>query len=417
MKVSIIGLGYIGLPTAALLSLKNISVVGVDINKKLIKNINSGKIKNFEPSLKKIILSSVKKKKFRAVSIPEKSDVFIISTPTPFKNNKPDISFVKRAVASIAKILEKNNLIIIESTSPVGTTEKIVQWLKNVRKDLSFPQLIKNSKNSKLKTDIAVAYCPERVFSGNVIKELVKTDRIIGGVSNNCSEKAKKFYKLFIHSQILKTDCRTAEFCKLSENSFRDVNIAFANELSVICKKLKINVSELIKLSNYHPRVNILNPGIGVGGHCIPVDPLFIIDAARKEAKIIQQARNTNNLKTKIVLKEIKKTISNLNKKSKDLSISCLGLAFKKDSDDLRESPALYITKKLSSIKFANFYVVEPNLKIVPNSLQKNNVKLVRLKDAIKHSNVIIILVDHHEFKKISFKNIRNKQIIDTRTK
>lgn len=394
--VSIIGLGYIGLPTAAILSSKGIQVFGIDNNEAVINTINQGKIHIIEPGLHQIILSATKNNLLIASSNINPSDAFIIAVPTPLQKQtkQPNIDHVISACKSISHVLKKGNLVILESTSPVGTTEKISKFFAKERKDLTFPHT--HGKDA----DIKIAYCPERVLPGKILEELVSNDRIIGGISEECSNEALGFYKTFVKGKIIKTNSKTAEMVKLTENSFRDVNIAFANELSLICDKQGIDVIELINLSNRHPRVNILNPGPGVGGHCIAVDPWFIVSQNPNESKIIKTAREVNDFKPKWVIKKIKDAYKNINKKNPKISI--LGIAFKPDIDDLRESPALYIANNLSKKYNENLYIVEPNIKDIPDSLNKNNSKLVNLSFATKNSDLIVILVAHKEFSNFS---------------
>jgi len=342
----------------------------------------------------------------------EKSDIFIIAVPTPFKgDHEPDLSFIESAVKVIAPLLEKGNIVILESTVPVGTTEKVSEWMQVIRPDLYFPQFDKGSTNS----DISVAHCPERVLPGNVIKELVENDRIIGGITSQCAEGARKLYKIFVDGDCLITDSRTAELSKLAENAFRDVNIAFANELSIISEKLEMNVWELIKLANRHPRVNILQPGPGVGGHCIAVDPWFIVNSAPDEAKLIRTARLVNDSKPQFVLKQIDHAVTSIRKKKKEINIACLGLSFKPNIDDLRESPALYITSQVSKMGFSKLYIVEPNIKKMPKEFDQNSVVLVTMVEAINEADILVLLVDHEQFKGINQNSLLEKQVIDTR--
>ena len=411
MKVSVIGLGYIGLPTAALIASKKIDVTGIDVDKSIVDTINKAKIHIVEPNLENLVKTSVESGYLKAFDAVQKADVFLIAVPTPFKShNKPDLSFIESAVKNIAPLLEKGNLVILESTSPVGSTEKIRELLMDIRPDLSFPH-----HQNKGDFDISIAYCPERVLPGNILNELIQNDRVIGGLTKNCAKKAKEFYKIFVNSDCLLTDSRTAELSKLVENSFRDVNIAFANELSIICDKLNINVWELINLANRHPRVNILNPGPGVGGHCIAVDPWFIVDSAPLEAKIIRIAREINDQKPNYILEKIEEAIKKTNNKTSNLNIACLGLAFKANVDDLRGSPALKISKKVNEMGFNKQYIVEPNIDKLPSELKNISSELVELKKAISLSNIILLLVDHSEFKKIKIESMHGKVIIDTR--
>ena len=412
MKVSVIGLGYIGLPTAALIASHGMEVVGVDINQNIVNTINHGKIHIVEPGLDILVKESITAGHLRATTYLEKSDIFIIAVPTPFKgDHEPDLSFIESAVKVIAPLLEKGNVVILESTVPVNTTEKISEWMQVIRPDLYFPQFDKGSTNS----DISVAHCPERVLPGNVIKELVENDRIIGGITSQCAEGARKLYNIFVEGDCLITDCRTAELSKLVENAFRDVNIAFANELSIISEKLEMNVWELIRLANRHPRVNILQPGPGVGGHCIAVDPWFIVNSAPDEAKLIRTARLVNDSKPQFVLKQIDQAIAALRKEKTEINIACLGLSFKPNIDDLRESPALHISLQVSNMGFSKHYIVEPNIKKIPNEFDRNLVELVTIKKAINESDILVLLVDHEQFKEINPDLLVGKKVIDTR--
>ena len=411
MIVSVIGLGYIGLPTAAILTSKGVNVVGVDVNQYAVDIINQGEIHIVEPELDVLVGKAIEKGLLKAVIEPEKADVFIVAVPTPFKGNyEPDLSYIKSAAKAIAPVLEKGSLVILESTSPVGSTEKMMEWMKVERPDLSFPKYGDNDSEC----DIAVAHCPERVLPGYVIQELVDNDRIIGGVTTQSAERARDIYKIFVEADCLITDCRTAELSKLVENSFRDVNIAFANELSLICDKLDINVWEMIKLANRHPRVNILQPGPGVGGHCIAVDPWFIVDSAPDEAKLIRTARLVNDVKPNFVISKINNTVNNIGKKKSDLIIACLGLAFKSDIDDLRESPALNIAQKVALMGFDKVLLVEPNINQMPEGFGFN-ADMASLEESLKVADIVVLLVDHSQFKSIDLNLLSGKQIVDTR--
>ena len=409
MIISVIGLGYIGLPTAAILASSKVSVIGVDVNEKVVDTINKGEIHIIEPELDALVHSAVKNGNLRATTQPEKSDVFMLAVPTPFKAKyKPDLSYIESACRAIAPVLEKGNLVILESTSPVGTTEKMIDWLSSKRSDLSFPKF----GSDKFSTDISIAHCPERVLPGNIVRELRENDRIIGGVTSHCAERASNLYKLFVDAECLITDCRTAELSKLVENSFRDVNIAFANELSLICDKLDINVWELIKLANHHPRVNILKPG----GHCIAVDPWFIVDSAKDETKLIRTARLINDSKPSFILDKVNQAILEMGVKISEISITCLGLSFKPNIDDLRQSPALEIAKKISLMSFKKLYLVEPNIFIMPNCFEHDNdIELVNLEFAVNSSDIVVLLVDHNEFNQIDLDLLSEKYVIDTR--
>jgi UDP-N-acetyl-D-mannosaminuronic acid dehydrogenase len=407
--VSVIGLGYIGLPTAAVIASRGIKVIGVEINQAAVDIINKGEIHIVEPDLDIVVQSVVSTGYLRATTQVEKADAFMIAVPTPFKHtendeHKPDLSYIESAAKAIAPVLEKGNLVILESTSPVGATEKLAGWLKHARPDLSFPQDVGEN------ADINVAHCPERVLPGYVLQELVSNDRVIGGISSVCSEKAASLYKTFVRGECIITNARTAEMAKLTENSFRDVNIAFANELSTICDKLNINVWELTKLANRHPRVNILNSGPGVGGHCIAVDPWFIVDSCPEQALLIKQARLTNDAKPHYVIKQIREAADQF----KRPVIACLGLAFKADIDDLRESPALQIVSALSEDNIGDIIAVEPNIKSLPKHLE-GKIELASLQEALAKANVIVVLVDHKEFKAADKTAFAKKVVIDTR--
>lgn len=405
-KVSVIGLGYIGLPTAAVIASRGINVVGVDVSENAVNTINQGKVHIVEPDLDMLVQAAVTLGKLRAALIAEPADAFIIAVPTPFMDNhKPDLSFIQSAAKTIAPVLEKGNLVILESTSPVGATEKLAEWLQEARPDLTFPQTAGEA------ADIQVAHCPERVLPGRVLEELVSNDRIIGGMTTVCSEKSIDLYKTFVRGECIITNSRTAEMAKLTENSFRDVNIAFANELSIIADKLKINVWELIPLANRHPRVNILSPGPGVGGHCIAVDPWFIVDSAPDEAKMIRAAREINDEKPNYVINQVKNAADQF----KQPVIACLGLAFKADIDDLRESPALEITLKLAKANIGKVVAVEPNITELPAKLTEAGIELLTLKDALEQANVLVGLVDHKPFKTLSNPDINSKVVVDTR--
>lgn len=405
-KISIVGLGYIGLPTAAIIASRGVDVIGIDVSEDAVNIINDGKIHIVEPDLDIVVRSVVQMGKLKATTIPEPAQAFLIAVPTPFKDNyEPDLSYIKKAAIAIAPVLEKGNIIILESTSPVGTTEKMADWLAEARSDLSFPQQVGET------ADINIAYCPERVLPGYVLQELVSNDRVIGGMTNTCAMKARLVYEIFVKGDCIISDSRTAEMAKLTENSFRDVNIAFANELSIICNKLNINVWELIKLSNRHPRVNILAPGPGVGGHCIAVDPWFIVSSTPEEAKLIRAAREVNDGKPGFVIDQIKLAADQF----KAPVIACLGISFKADIDDLRESPALDITETLAGINIGEILVVEPNIKVLPEKLKQLDVKLVTMSEAMKAANTIVILVDHKEFKNVNKSDFNTKAVIDTR--
>jgi UDP-N-acetyl-D-mannosaminuronic acid dehydrogenase len=396
-KICVIGLGYIGLPTAALIAKKGFCVAGVDINKKVVSTINQGKIHIIEPDLEKYVKSAISKGKLKAYNKVQRSDIYIICVPTPFHNSaslpKPNIDYVLSSITSIAPHVKSGDLIILESTSPVGTTQKISKVLK---------QLGVNLKN------IDIAYCPERVLPGKIMKELVRNNRIVGGLSKKSTKAAVNFYRQFVKGVLYETNAKTAEMCKLTENSFRDTNIAFANEISMICDKLDINIWELIKLTNKHPRVNILQPGTGVGGHCIAVDPWFIVSQDKKNSKLIRRSREVNNYKTTWVINKIKDAASKFESENKTKpKIACLGLAFKPDIDDLRESTALTVCQTLIKKRY-DISIVEPNIESYKGLLISNTL------EAIKTSDIICILVKHKEFmeKKILNK-LKKSQVLD----
>jgi UDP-N-acetyl-D-mannosaminuronic acid dehydrogenase len=403
LKICIVGLGYIGLPTASVLAAKGIKVLGCDINRDIVNTINEGKIHIIEPELETIVRSVVASGCLKAACSPQLADVFIITVPTPINetDHSPDISFVEAATQSIAEYLQPENLLILESTSPVGTTEKMCQWISQYR-----PDLFENSKPK-----FHVAYCPERVLPGYIIKEIVENDRIVGGIDVTSAQRARDFYKLFVKGNIFITNARTAEMSKLVENSFRDVNIAFANELSLICEDLNINVWELIELANRHPRVNILKPGPGVGGHCIAVDPWFIVSAAPEKAKLIKCARQVNNNKPHHVIAKIE----TLARKFIKPKIGCLGLAFKPNIDDLRESPSLFIVEQLIEKNLGELYVVEPHIDKLPAHLSSEKAKLVSLSHCINEADILVLLVDHNDFYQIKSDQLSKKPFVDTR--
>lgn len=397
-KISVIGLGYIGLPTAAMFASYEKKVIGVDVNQLAVDTINRGEIHIVEPDLDKIVYTAVSKGFLKAVTVPEKADAFLIAVPTPFKNNhssipEPDLSYIKKACEAIAPVLEKGNLVVLESTSPVGATEQMAEWLALARTDLTFP--VKAGESA----DISIAHCPERVLPGHVVRELVENDRVIGGITAKCSARAVELYHTFVKGDCVITNARTAEMAKLTENSCRDVQIAFANELSVICDKLDIDVWELIKLANRHPRINILQPGPGVGGHCIAVDPWFIVSKTPDEAKLISTARQVNDAKPQWVIDKVKVAISdflqaNPSKTAKDVVIACYGLAFKPDIDDLRESPALTITQKIKSFHIGTVKAVEPNI----DSTHVDSIECTNINDAVEYADIHVVLVKHKEF-------------------
>jgi UDP-N-acetyl-D-mannosaminuronic acid dehydrogenase len=396
-KIVVMGLGYIGLPTASMLATKGHQVLGVDVNEQAVNTINSGKIHIVEPDLDILVRSAVNSGNLKASLVPEEADTFIIAVPTPFKvtadNPKaPDLSYVEAATRAIAPFVREESLIILESTSPVGATDMIHRILVEERPELE--------------GKLYVAHCPERVLPGHILRELVDNDRVVGGVNKQSAEKARELYQSFCNGSIFLTDSKTAELTKLVENSCRDVNIAFANELSLICDHLGINVWETIALANRHPRVKVLQPGPGVGGHCIAVDPWFIVSSAPKEARLIRMAREVNDSKPHWVVKKVKSKASRF----KDPVIGCLGLAFKGNIDDLRESPALEITRMLIAAGVGEVMACEPN---VGNGF--NEFPLHSFAEIMKKADILVVLVDHDEFKDVDKEVLKEKVVIDTK--
>jgi UDP-N-acetyl-D-mannosaminuronic acid dehydrogenase len=404
--VSMIGLGYIGLPTAAMFAARRTRVIGVDVNAHAVETINQGRIHIVEPELDMIVHSAVTEGFLRATTKPEPADAFLIAVPTPFQgDHEPDVSYVKAAAESIAPVLRKGNLVVLESTSPVGTTEQMVAWLAAARPDLRFPV------DGAGEIDVNVAYCPERVLPGHVVRELVENDRIVGGLTPRCSERAVALYRTFVKGELLVSNARTAEMCKLTENSFRDVNIAFANELSIICDKLGIDVWELIRLANRHPRVNILQPGAGVGGHCIAVDPWFIVDKTPAEARLIRTAREVNDGKPEWVMNKVHEAVARSGRAAGELTIALMGLAFKPNIDDLRESPALHIAEALTRTLKSRFMIVEPNVAELPASLRGQ--AHVDAAQAAAQADIVVFLVAHKQFGVIARELPADKVVID----
>ncbi len=389
-KVCVIGLGYIGLPTAALLANRGYDIHGVDVVQSTVDIINEGRIHIVEPDLDTFVRAAVNSGNLKADTKPANADVFIIAVPTPFHEGfVPNVDYVVSATKSIAPYVQEGNIVILESTSPVGTTELVETTLKEAGVDT---------------TKIYVAHCPERVLPGHIMRELVENDRIVGGLTQEATDATVEFYKTFVQGQVLSTDAKTAEMAKLTENSFRDVNIAFANELSILCDKFGIDVWELISLTNRHPRVNVLQPGAGVGGHCIAVDPWFIVHAGGSDAKIIRTAREVNTYKTEWAIEKIKNAALMFeNKNGRKAKVACMGLAFKPNIDDLRESPALHITKLLKNDGF-EILAVEPNI------TTHKSLEITNYEEAIEKADVIVYLVAHNEFKGLK---IENKEVID----
>ncbi|MBP5687588.1 MAG: UDP-N-acetyl-D-mannosamine dehydrogenase [Muribaculaceae bacterium] len=394
MKACFMGLGYIGLPTAIIAAKSGIDIVGVDINSKVVEQTNAGHLHIVEPGLEGLLQEVIESGRFQAMSHPEESDAYFIVVPTPFKGeHQPDISYVVNATRMVLPLLKKGDLYVIESTSPVGATEQMAELIFEERPEL--------------KGNIHIAYCPERVLPGNVIYELEHNDRVIGGIDEDSTSHAIEFYSQFVKGQLHRTNARTAEMCKLTENSSRDVQIAFANELSMICERAGINVWDLINLANKHPRVNILQPGCGVGGHCIAVDPYFITAAYPKEARIIAKAREINNYKAQWCAEKVKNAMLEFElKNSRKPVVAMMGLAFKPNIDDLRESPAKRITTEVMQSKNnSEFLVVEPNIK------EHNVFKLTPYRDAYEKADIVVFLIAHDEFKQLERRD--DKVILD----
>lgn len=399
--VCVVGLGYIGLPTAALLASEGYEVIGVDINPEIVDCIQSGNAHIAEPDLDMLIESAVSTGKLSATTRVAQADVFVIAVPTPLNGDKsPDLSAVEAAFDSIAPHLKQDDLVILESTCPVGTTETMVDRLYSKRPDL--------------RHNIHVAYCPERVLPGQILKELVENDRAVGGMTPACTQAAIAFYQTFVKGECFATDSKTAELCKLTENSFRDVNIAFANELSIICYQQGVNVWDLIQLANRHPRVNVLQPGCGVGGHCIAIDPWFIVNQSPENTQLLQAARAVNDSKSQWVLQRIEEAIATIQEESGATpTIACLGITFKANVDDTRESPALEIVANLAK-KYPNqVLVVEPNLKSLPTVLQNKPIHHASLDQAFKVADLLVLLVEHKEFKKSPVNSDKKQTVLD----
>lgn len=392
-RICVVGLGYIGLPTASLLATKGFDVFGVDVREDVVATINEGRIHIVEPDLDILVKSAVQSGQLKAGLQPEPADVFIIAVPTPFHNGKqPDLGYIEQATRAIAPHLQPGNLVILESTCPVGTTDEVVaRRLQEAGHNVG--------------EDIFVAHCPERVLPGRILIELVENDRVVGGVNEASTEAATAFYESFVRGEVLGTTAKTAELVKLTENSFRDVNIAFANEISMIAESEGINTWEVIELANRHPRVNILNPGPGVGGHCIAVDPWFIAHRSPEHSRLIRTAREVNDYKPEWVIERVRKQADRF----KDPVIGCLGLAFKADVDDLRESPAYEIVKQLQRENIGQLLVCEPNLK------SHEQFELVSLDEVMEQADIIVLLVDHKLFRKIRASNLKEKIVVDTR--
>ena len=405
-RVCVVGLGYIGLPTAAVIARSGASVLGVDISPHVVETINAGRIHIEEANLDSLVREMVASGGLGAALTPEPADVFIIAVPTPFTDgHAPDIKYVLAATRSIAPAVRKGSLVIVESTCPVGTTEAVRDVLVAERPDLRFPD------GTNAPADVCVAYCPERVLPGKILEELISNDRSIGGLSPACADRAVAFYKSFVDGECIPTSARTAEMCKLVENSYRDVNIAFANELSIVCDTLKLDVWEVIRLANRHPRVKILQPGPGVGGHCIAVDPWFIVDSDPENARLIRTAREVNDGKAHYAFGRA----AALANAHPDAAIACLGLSFKANIDDLRESPALEIALELAKTYGDRVRVVEPHVDALPAVFEDTGAVHIDLDQALDECGVLVVLVDHNEFRAVAPDRRAGKAIYDTR--
>ncbi|GGD49722.1 UDP-N-acetyl-D-mannosamine dehydrogenase [Erythrobacter arachoides] len=407
MKVCTVGLGYIGLPTAAMLASRGHEVVGLDVNERVVAAVNSGQAHFQEPDLQMLLSAAVDTKRLRATTQPEPAEFFLIAVPTPMVNEGPDMTFVEAAARTIAPVLEKGNVVILESTSPVGSTERLAEIFAEERPDLTFPRY----RDEDREADVALCHCPERILPGQMLRELVSNDRIIGGLTTACAQKAARLYQTFVMGTCYITDARVAELCKLSENAYRDVNIAFANELSIICDKLGTDVWQVRELANQHPRVNILMPGAGVGGHCIAVDPWFIVSSAPEEARLIRTARLVNDDKPHRVVAQVRR----LADKFKVPKVACYGITYKPDVDDVRESPALEIVEAIADIEGAEVLVVEPNLDALPPALAcRANVRHVTSDEAREAADIVTFLVGHRQFRRLEADSYLAKAVVDT---
>jgi UDP-N-acetyl-D-mannosaminuronic acid dehydrogenase len=404
--VCILGLGYIGLPTAATLASRGIDVIGVDINPRVVEAVNAGHTYFSEPDLDMLLRAATTLRKLRATSSPEPADAFVIAVPTPFHEDRsPNLDYIDMAADAIAPVLVSGNVVILESTSPVGTTERLAVRLARLRSDLRFPP----ARHSE-PLDVHVAHCPERVLPGRMVRELIENDRIIGGITEACAEHAEAVYRVFLQGKLVRTDAPTAELVKLVENASRDVNIAFANELSLICDQLGLNVWEVIELANRHPRVSILQPGPGVGGHCIAVDPWFIISSAPERTRLIRAAREVNDSKPKFVVSQIRERAERF----KRPVVACLGLSYKPDVDDMRESPAIAIVAQLACGGQERILVADPNLTGLPTELAElSNVSFCETMEAVRQADIVAVLVAHSPFRKIPREELMRRVVID----
>ncbi|MBA3879374.1 MAG: UDP-N-acetyl-D-mannosamine dehydrogenase [Sphingobium sp.] len=406
LKVAVIGLGYIGLPTAAVIARTGVEVLGIDVSDHVVETVNSGKVHIEEVDLDGLVSGVVARGHLRASTLIEPADVFVIAVPTPFKaDHQPDIGYVLKAATTVAAVLKAGDIVVLESTSPVGTTEQVRDLLAQLRPDLKMP-----GKSTEL-ADVSIAYCPERVLPGRILVELIDNDRVIGGITPRCARKALAFYRRFVRGACVTTTARAAEMTKLTENAFRDVNIAFANELSLVADQMGVDVWEVIRLANRHPRVNILSPGPGVGGHCIAVDPWFLVSAAPDQTPLIRTAREVNDGK---VMHTINRAIALIDQHP-GRPVACLGLAFKANIDDFRESPALKVAAALAERYGERVRIVEPYARELPRAFDGTGATLIDLDDAIERCPVMIVLVDHEVFKSVPLDERAKKAVYDTR--
>ena len=406
-RLCVIGLGYVGLPTAAVFAMNDIEVIGVDIDADRVAAINSGVAPIVEPHLDAMVRDAVGSGKLRAQGEPAPADAFIVAVPTPLKEgHAPDISHLQTAAENMAPVLEAGDLVVLESASPVGTTETLCDWLSDLRPDLSFPN------SNREGSDIRVAYSPERVLPGRIVEELLQNDRVIGGVTGACSAAAKALYEIFFQGTCSITNARTAELAKLTENAYRDVNIAFANEISSVCEALDVDPWELIELTNRHPRVDVLRPGPGVGGHCVAVDPWFLVHAAPYLTPLICTARRVNDDRPREVIERVLSAAVGLTQPD----IACLGLSYKADVADLRESPSIAVVRGLQQAAAGRVLVVEPHIEVLPAELaDRDRTVLVSLDEALKSAVIVVLLTDHREFRDIDRSRLKDKSIVDTR--
>ena len=407
--VCLIGLGYVGLPTAAVLASRGIRVTGVDVNPATVESINAGRPHIIEPDLDMVVHGAVSSGKLTATTTPVEADAFIIAVPTPFDDDRqPDLSYLRAAATSIAPVLKAGDLVVIESTVPVGATAEVGRWLKAARPDLKMP----DPEHPETPHDVCISHSPERVLPGRVLLELVRNDRVIGGLGDDCAQHTASLYGTVVEGEMHLTTAPTAELVKLSENAFRDVNIAFANELANVARPLNIDVGEVVRLANHHPRVNILNPGPGVGGHCIAVDPWFIVASAPDRTPLIRSARNVNDSRPGVIAAEV----AALSQVQAGTAVACLGLSYKADIDDLRESPSIHAVIALRQLIDNEILIVEPHIAALPTALASlDNVRLVSFEDALSAAGAVVLLTDHKQFTQANPSLFANKDILDSR--